>query len=186
MNLGNVIILGGTGMLARASGWISTHAENTIIYGRDKRRLKQIENMYDEHGLFTRELDYTKTSSLIKEISDAHRQYGSINLIVAWIHSTAPNAIPTIIKEVSKFQQQERWSLLIIKGSSSDLSSIIKTENIIPRNCDLKEVQLGFYYDGLTSRWLTHEEISNGIIEVIKYDLKRKVVGTLEPWDKRP
>ncbi|MEM5592401.1 hypothetical protein AAHH67_13015 [Niallia circulans] len=36
------------------------------------------------------------------------------------------------------------------------------------------------------SRWLTHKEISAGVIDAIKNNWKRKVVGVVEPWEKRP
>jgi hypothetical protein len=40
--------------------------------------------------------------------------------------------------------------------------------------------------EGDVSRWLTHEEISKGIISAIHQDRKKTIIGTLYPWDKRP
>ncbi|MED4701280.1 hypothetical protein P9436_19755 [Lysinibacillus capsici] len=36
------------------------------------------------------------------------------------------------------------------------------------------------------ARWLTHEEISQGVIVAIQQDPPIHIVGTLQPWAKRP
>jgi hypothetical protein len=45
---------------------------------------------------------------------------------------------------------------------------------------------LGFVLEGNHSRWLTHAEISGGVIHSIQTQSKRHVVGTLTPWYRRP
>ena len=47
-------------------------------------------------------------------------------------------------------------------------------------------MQLGFKIIGSHSRWLTHAEISNGVIESLKGNKTKTIVGTLHPWDRRP
>ncbi|MET3695683.1 hypothetical protein SAMN05877753_102786 [Bacillus oleivorans] len=185
MSLGHVLIFGGTGMLAEATGWITTNADHTIAYGRNKTRLERLEKMYGEHGLEVKELDYSDIEALKSELKTAFKQHGPIYMVVAWIHSTAPTAVPTIMKQVSELQIHQ-WTLILIKGSSSYLSSIISPESDIPENCYVKEVLLGFIYNGTTSRWLTHQEISEGVIQAIQGNKTKTVVGTLEPWEKRP
>lgn len=185
MSIGNVLIFGGTGMLAKATGWVITHANETIVYGRNQARLNQIKNKYNGSGLEVRELDYQDTKALKREIKSAYKQSGSIDLVIAWIHSTAPKAIPTIKQQISQLQSHQ-WSLLHIKGSNRNLSSIVTSDLDHSMNCHVREVRLGFIYDGISSRWLTHEEISNGVIQAIQEEKEITTVGTLEPWEKRP
>lgn len=185
MNLGHVLIFGGTGMLQEASGWIAKHAEHTIAYGRNKQRLSRLQREYGKYGLDVRSLDYTNNDRLKLEINHSFVKHGPINMVVAWIHGTAPNAIPTIMNQVSKLQEKKQWTFVIIK-SSGDLVKIITPVKSIRKNCNIKEVQLGFIYNGNTSRWLTHEEISKGTIQAIKGNKNKTIVGTLEPWDQRP
>ncbi|WP_400242173.1 hypothetical protein AB3U99_14995 [Niallia sp. JL1B1071] len=72
------------------------------------------------------------------------------------------------------------WRLFHITGSSSYLSKI-KKELTIPQNCSYHQIQLGFILEKNYSRWLTHKEISAGVIEAIKHNCKRKIVGVIEP-----
>jgi hypothetical protein len=45
---------------------------------------------------------------------------------------------------------------------------------------------LGFKIEDNSSRWLTNDEISSGVIEAITNDEEEKIVGIVSPWDKRP
>lgn len=131
-------------------------------------------------------MDYTNTGALKFEIAKAIADNGEIDLVVAWIHGTAPDAIDTIKRELANLQKGHPWTLVHIKGSSYDLSSILDTEHHPSDSFQEKFVQLGFVIEGSTSRWLTHQEISEGVIRAIQGDQRKTVVGTLEPWEKRP
>ena len=48
------------------------------------------------------------------------------------------------------------------------------------------DLALGFQLEGERSRWLTHEEISSGIIEALERQASRSIVGVVEPWEMRP
>lgn len=48
-------------------------------------------------------------------------------------------------------------------------------------------VILGFVLlPGGQSRWLTNSEISQGVLDAIAAEAKRHIVGTVEPWSRRP
>lgn len=186
MNFGHVLVFGGTGMLAQATSWIVENATNTVVFGRNRQRLDFLKKRIKSHRLQTEQLDYTCTDDLRKAIHQAYDQNGKIDRVVAWIHSTAPDAVNVIREQITKLQQDHPWTLVLIKGSSSNLASIIQQEEEYKDACTLQVVQLGFVIEGTTSRWLTHEEISNGVIEAIKSRKSTTVVGTLEPWEMRP
>lgn len=185
MNLGHVLVFGGTGMLSKATDWIVEHAAHTTVFGRNYNRLMQMKKNNSGNGLDIRELDYTNISALKDEIKYSFNQYGPIDMVVSWIHGTAPNAIPTIKQQISQLQN-EHWTFIHVKGSSKNLTSIVSTDIANAGNFNSKEVRLGFIFDGNFSRWLTNEEISNGVIQSIKGDKDIITVGTLEPWEKRP
>lgn len=48
------------------------------------------------------------------------------------------------------------------------------------------EVILGFVTEGEDSRWLTHDEISRGVLTAIDGQASRFIVGTVEPRSARP
>ena len=71
-----------------------------------------------------------------------------------------------------------------ILGSSSDLKKV-KREAILPKNCSYHQVQLGFFIEGNHSRWLTHKEISDGVIEAIEKRKKILTIGQIDSQEKQ-
>jgi hypothetical protein len=47
---------------------------------------------------------------------------------------------------------------------------------------EYSEVILGYQKSRLGSRWLTHEEICEGVWEAIQVPQAQKVIGILDPW----
>ena len=56
------------------------------------------------------------------------------------------------------------WELYHVLGSSSNLDEMLRKVPV-PPECAYHQVQLGFVVEGSRSRWLTHDEISNGVID---------------------
>ncbi|MEI3614975.1 short-chain dehydrogenase [Pseudogracilibacillus sp. SO30301A] len=104
-------------------------------------------------------------------------------MVVAWIHSTAPDALGIIAKEVSG--SEKIWELFHVLGSSTDLNKI-KRGVTMPKGCIYYQIRLGFVIKDNRSRWLTNKEISDGVIASIKKRNKIRTVGQIEPWEKRP
>ncbi|WP_152658319.1 short-chain dehydrogenase [Oceanobacillus sp. CFH 90083] len=179
----HVIIFGGTGMLAGATKWLAENAEHISIVGRNKYRLERLRPEHVKNNFELVTLDYRDNVALKEFLQRTIQTYGPVDLVVSWIHSVAPDALSIIFGELQ--QQKKPWQLVHIKGSSHDLSAITD-EITVPKNCLYCDVQLGFKMEGSFSRWLTHEEISNGVISSIYYNKRKTVIGTLHPWSKRP
>lgn len=128
-------------------------------------------------------VDYRNNDELIEKINLTMKQNGEIDLAVAWIHSIAENALQTILNEISKGTNS--LSLFHLLGSRSNLDDIKNTIEI-PANCTYYQVQLGFISEGSQSRWLTHKEISDGVIDAMEKKEEVLLVGQVEPWEKRP
>lgn len=122
-------------------------------------------------------VDYTKGNLLKEKIKDTIKQNGSIDLVVAWIHSYAKEALSIIANEVSN--TVDKWELFHILGSGSNLKDV-KRKVATPENCSYYQIQLGFIIENDHSRWLTHQEISNGVIEAIQKKKKIHIVGQLD------
>ena len=56
----------------------------------------------------------------------------------------------------------------------------------LPPNVAYRQVILGFQIEGERSRWLTHGEISQGVLQAIADDAEYHVVGVVRPWERRP
>jgi hypothetical protein len=180
----HALIVGGTGMISGVSKWLIKTVKYVSVVGRNKQRLQRLHPGDDKTGFQPVSLDYKDTEDLRKFLRQSIQKNGPVDIVVSWIHSDAPDAIPAIFEEINHCQQ-EQWRFVHIKGSSRDLPAI-QSQITVPINCLYRDVQLGFKMEGDVSRWLTHEEISKGIISAIQHDRKKTIVGTLSPWEKRP
>ncbi len=170
-------------MLADMSKWIIQQVKHTVIIGRNEQRLRQLKSSLG--NVHTKQLDYKHTEDLKQMIRTTIETYGSIDLVVAWVHSDAPNVIPTILNEICT-SQRKKWRLFHVKGSSQHLEEIQQSNLDLPDRCLYRDVHLGFKREGDMSRWLKDEEISAGVMKAIQHDRKHTVIGTLEPWEERP
>lgn len=180
----HALVVGGTGMLSRVSHWLIDNGYHVSIIARNAERMKQLlQEASSESHVTPLLVDYRNNSELIKEINRTIKENGDIDIVVAWIHSIAKNALQIIGDEVSK--GKNNWELFHVLGSSSNLDEI-KKKIAAPTRYAYYQVQLGFTYEGARTRWLTNKEISEGVIEAIKKKKKVLIVGQIEPWENRP
>ncbi|HLR51668.1 MAG TPA: short-chain dehydrogenase [Candidatus Avamphibacillus sp.] len=180
----HALVVGGTGMLARASLWLLDQGYHVSIIARNPGRMDQlIEQTNFKNQVTPLVVDYKDNNALQKKVHETIAKNGAIDLVVAWIHSTAPAALEIIVKEISV--TKDDWELFHVLGSSSNLNEI-KREVGVPEGYSYYQIRLGFVIEGNRSRWLTHGEISNGVIEAIQKKNKIFTVGQIDNWEKRP
>ncbi len=129
-------------------------------------------------------VDYCNIPLLQTKLRATIEQNGPIDLVIAWIHSYAGRTLESIVSEVSPCRNRP-WKLFHILGSSANLSGIQENLNL-PNSALYYQIQLGFIIENGHSRWLTNEEISQGVIDAIRQNRLITIVGTLQPWEKRP
>ncbi|OCA88508.1 hypothetical protein A8F94_24450 [Bacillus sp. FJAT-27225] len=171
-------------MLSRVSLWLIDNGYHVSIIARNAERMNQLlqETSSDSH-ITPLIVDYRNNDELKEKINRTIKQNGDIDMVVAWIHSIAENALRIITNEVSK--GNNGWELFHILGSGSNLDEIQK-KTAAPYSYVYYQVQLGFISEGAHSRWLTNNEISDGVIEAIQKRKKVLTIGQIEPWEKRP
>lgn len=180
----HALVVGGTGMLSRVSLWLIDNGYHVSIIARNDERMKQLlKETSSENHVTPLLVDYRNNEELKEKIKRTIEQNGDIDIVVAWIHSVAENALQIIVNEVSKGKNS--WELFHILGSSSNLDEI-KKKTAAPTNYVYYQVQLGFKFEGTRSRWLTSKEISEGVIEAIRKKKKVLIIGQIEPWENRP
>ncbi|WP_050613509.1 short-chain dehydrogenase [Bacillus testis] len=181
----HALVVGGTGMLSRVSLWLIDNGYHVSIIARDAERMKQLlQEASSESHVTPLLVDYRNNDELKEEINRAIKENGNIDLVVAWIHSIAENALQIIANEVSKGENS--CELFHIVGSSSNLNEIKKKSNAPSDYVHYYQVQLGFKFEDTQSRWLTNKEISEGVIEAIRKKKKVLIIGQIEPWENRP
>ncbi|MFC4558158.1 short-chain dehydrogenase [Virgibacillus kekensis] len=184
MKNGYVLVIGGSGMLRKVCHYLNEKNGDVFVIGRNRSRLEAVKNSgrYPErlHGI---SVDYEDSTRFGAALADLFNKHGTPGLVVSWIHSTAPDALPLLKDMITEHVLNADWRLFHIQGSARFFE---KENTSVPGNCLYRRVYLGFILDNDQSRWLTHDEISNGVIEAIDSDQEETVVGTLEPWAKRP
>lgn len=178
------LVIGGTGMLAEVCHKLIDDYNYVSVVGRSTNRHQQLKRSCDHADhLHAIKVDYHDDVLFRNELNKAFNKFGEPDIVVSWIHGTAPHALDSLIDEITKFNETKTWKLFHIQGSSRFFE---KENTPVPETCQYRRVYLGFILGESTSRWLTHHEISDGVIHAIKTDQTETIVGTIEPWDRRP
>ena len=180
----HALVVGGTGMLADVSLWLVKEGYHVSVVARSRERMEQlIRRAPDIHQITPLYVDYREGKKLREKIRQTVKENGEIDRAVLWIHSVAKDAFPIIVDEVSK--AGKRWELFHILGSSANLEEI--REKIPPDDrYSYHQIQLGFVQEPSHSRWLTNQEIAQGVIQALQEKKPVKIIGVLTPWEKRP
>ncbi|MED3179268.1 short-chain dehydrogenase [Bacillus thuringiensis] len=154
----HALVIGGTGMLKKVSMWLCEKGFYVSIIGRDEVNLENVKRMSSApENITCLSLDYHNDEDVKLAIKSTIKKNGPITLVVAWVHTSAKHALSNICKEL-------------------DLSS--KTYSLFHI--------LGFILEDTYGRWLTHEEIADGVIKGIESKRAEWIVGRVEPWELRP
>ncbi|MFC7064155.1 short-chain dehydrogenase [Halobacillus seohaensis] len=178
------IIFGGTGMLADVSRWLIKNYSHTSVVARDVERLKLLNNEQPENNLKLVSLDYKNVEAVQELIKNTIKIHGPMDTVIAWVHSDAPHSVIAIFNEITD-NQTESFHFFHIIGSGDHLKSI-QSALSVSNQCLYHQIQLGFVVEDQKSRWLTHKEISEGVISAIKRKEEKTVIGQVEPREMRP
>ncbi|MGC4379358.1 short-chain dehydrogenase [Fictibacillus sp. Mic-4] len=180
----HALVVGGTGMLQKVCLWLENEGYHVSVIGRRNARLKElVEKASSSEKITPISVDYHDGEKFKAELNKTMEKNGPVDIAVAWIHSTAPEGM-NILETTISSHAAKKWELFHIKGSAA--SRIPRTDLSTSQNCDYRQIILGFILDGDSSRWLTNNEIAEGVIRAISRKEKLHIVGVVEPWDKRP
>ncbi|TCP24529.1 hypothetical protein EV207_12428 [Scopulibacillus darangshiensis] len=183
--MGHDVIVGGTGMLKDVSIWLASQGNHLTVIGRNHDRLLQLEREVPDSGnLNLLSLDYHNVDQLTNAVLQAIKVHGPVSRAVVWMHSTANDALQALVDCLSS-TVQDTWSLYHVLGSAASRPNAV-TRPELRGNCHYHEIILGFNMRSGISRWLTHNEISTGVIHALEHEARETIVGIVEPWEKRP
>ncbi|MED1204684.1 short-chain dehydrogenase [Heyndrickxia acidicola] len=185
----HAMVIGGTGMLSEVCLNLLQAGYEVSVIGRSQERLQQLAQKADPSEKKTSSrclslisVDYRNSTELQAMVRKSIKTHGPILLLVSWIHSTAPLALPIILQEAA--HTKEEFRLFHILGSSTDLAEM-KSKINPPAHCHYRQVKLGFILESHGSRWLTNQEIASGVWNAIREDTS-SIIGVVEPWEKHP
>ncbi|MCE0451796.1 short-chain dehydrogenase [Brevibacillus sp. AF8] len=176
------LVIGASGMLAEVSRWLARQGYQVTVLGRDPVKLSRIrDGSIHPESIHLLPQDYHQTDSLRQAMAELVEKRGPMDVVVAWIHSTAPHALSVIVEELSR--PEKHWQLLHVCGSGAWKNSPKEPTSEV---CHYRRVILGFTCSGEHSRWLTNDEIAAGVINALQTNEQQIIVGQVEPWEKRP
>jgi len=181
--LKHALVVGGSGMLLDVSRWLMNNGYHVSVIGRSQEKMNRLIDTNTEHLITPILVDYNNDHELNEKMKNLINQNGKIDLIISWIHSYAEGALKTIVKHNSV--NNDNWTLLQVLGSKANLFEEEKKVNL-PAKCTYRTVQLGFIIENNNARWLTHDEISDGVIKAINSVNPRTTIGVTEPMEERP
>lgn len=176
------LVVGGTGMLKDVVRWLVEQGYLVAVVGRNRERFERVlQGLSQPETADYIQLDYHQTHELRAAMEALLLRNGPLDLVVSWIHLTAPEALSTIQMALSR--QEQEWRLIQVCGSGAWK----KPPQIVPTaNCQYRRVILGFVLEGNSARWLYNQEIAQGVVNAIRNDQPLSIVGVVEPWEKRP
>ncbi|EJS67711.1 short-chain dehydrogenase [Bacillus cereus] len=178
----HALVIGGTGMLKKVSIWLCEQGFHVSIIGRDEVKLESVKRASSApENITCLSLDYHNDDDVKLAIKGTIERNGLITLVVAWIHSSAKHALSLICTELEL--SPTTYNLFHILGSKA---SRIIAQKIGGTRCSYHRIILGFILEDTYGRWLTHEEIAEGVIKGIENKCGEWVVGRVEPWELRP
>src|SRR5699024_12332404 len=98
----HALVVGETGMLARASLWLLDQGYHVSIIARNPGRMGQlIEQTNFKNQVTPLVEDYKDNNGLQKKVHETITKNGAIDIVVAWNHSTALAALTILVNEIS-------------------------------------------------------------------------------------
>lgn len=172
----HALIVGGTGMLSGLTKALAGDGGRLSLLSRHASGAAGLDGFdcdYDDEAAFGRALDAAVARS------------GPVDLAVAWFHSLKIAAPRMLAERVRGRMFQVLGSAVADPARPDRLETARAVAAGLP-DCAARQVVLGFRVEAGHSRWLTHAEISEGVLEAIRSDRRHTVIGQTEPWSARP
>lgn len=186
----HTIVVGGTGMLKATSVELARQSHTLTSIARTEESLCALDEIVSglicQHHTIAQ--DYNRISELQSTVRDAIRATGPADLVIAWIHDEA-GPVPMAICEVVA-EESTRFRFIQVMGSAAadpnrSLDVLADRFSQI-QSVRYQQVVLGFRVDSGGSRWLTNDEIADGVSDATGSGDSMFVVGQIRPWELRP
>lgn len=185
-----ILFVGASGMLSDAAVTLAARGDELVIFARNEAKLTALVDRTQSlpGSIHWSSLDYRDVDLLRSTTRQWINALGAFDCVIAWIHSTAP-AAPMLIARLC-VAANARLDFLHVLGSSHVDPSKTRADTrgaFDAMGITYREAILGFITErGGRSRWLTHSEISDGVIAALDSTAPKTIIGQVEPWELRP
>jgi len=177
----HALVVGGSGMLAGFCKKLLDRCESVSVLARNEARLAAIAPRI--HPLVC---DYTDAAAVEAALAADGSAHGAPDLVVAWIHGRAPE----LRRRLAEATAPTGRFVQVLGSAHGDPARPDRLEAMRAAAEGLpiayQAIVLGFVVAGGRSRWLTNDEISQGVFAAVEGAAPLFTVGTLSPWSSRP
>ncbi len=182
----HTLIVGGTGMLRAASIALASHSRRLTAVARTERSLKALNlepSPGGTHHLLA--LDWCEPDGFLNAVRTHLARTDPPDLVVAWIHDD--NLAIRFAESLDESAPGCRF-FHVVGSAAADPARIAASlsERTGLLNIAYRQILLGYVDDGEQKRWLTNGEISAGVLNAIKLEQRKPIVGTVQPWAPPP
>lgn len=175
---GRALVIGGTGMLAGVVEALSARGWQVSVLARGQSRLDALAEL---PGVTACPADYRD----LAEFAAVVRSVLPVDLVVAWIHSTAPEAPLRLAQLVADPERPVAYHHVL--GSSGRGFQAPTVEDFTAlQGLRYHQTALGSVQELGSARWLTDAEIVAGVLRAIDTGAPQSVVGQLGAPDQPP
>lgn len=179
--LHHAVVVGGSGMLAGFCLKLLDRYGTLSVLARNGAQIAVISPRI--HPLVC---DYNDAAAVNAALAADAVDQGAPDLVVVWVHGLALDLrrrLARAVKAGGRFVQ-------ILGSAHGDpahperLEAMAAAVHGLP--IDYQAIVLGFVVEGGHSRWLTYDEISDGVFAAVERGAPLSTVGKLSPWSARP
>ena len=135
-------------------------------------------------------LDYRDGDMLSATLARVQSMHGPFALAVCWIRSDARGALMAVANElaIAAGDGPPTRLLHVLGSAAADPTTLAEADHgdLPEASVRYQRAILGFVVEDGRSRWLTDDEIADGVVAALDSDDDPFIVGTVRPWSARP
>lgn len=172
-----ILIIGGTGMLAKASRDIAKEGHELILLSRNPDKLAKALQAKSVA------LDWTRKSEVLACLACLQNE-PKVDVLMTWIHNNGLWCLPLFENLLIPGGR----SIRIHGSAAGDPAEGIKTDPVTSRGDIIRQhVVLGWVQETEGRRWLSNDEISEGVFKAFKSTESRAmIIGQLHESSTSP
>jgi NAD(P)-dependent dehydrogenase (short-subunit alcohol dehydrogenase family) len=182
------LVIGGTGMLAGLCLALAQEGRQVSVIARDAGKLDHLAQAAPAGAIRPISLDYCDVAALRAGLLAAIDAAGPIQRAICWVHGEQSEDVPLVIADlVTGFFCHVHGSATADPARPELIADWQRRFFARRRGLPYQIVILGFIREAIAgSRWLSNDEISDGVKGALDSREPLSVVGLVSPWSACP
>lgn len=180
----HTLIVGGTGMLRAASVELATRSKRLTSVARTQRSLLSLDAELVRSGCIhhTLALDWNVPDRFLAEIERHIAATEPSELTIAWIHDDL--LALRLAAALARTGYPMRFFHVIgsARTNPKHIADTLLHGLKLSPNMRYHQVILGAHTSGGQTWWLTHQEISAGVLQAVEEEQVQRIVGDVDNW----